>query len=225
MKISKDNDISGSRERTITISKNDLAAVALLYNFLSKNSTSLSSSEIEDFYRYVSSLNYCRPWTTFKFTEKEDPEYDFLEFAWGFGTDGFDSSGAEIEETDWIGISKSEKDYKIENIDRIIFNCKSIPEEVLSSTLSSDVLGLIGVNRDNLKIQNVTKNYKDYMNVYSMSETQAIKKVVKRLEEHGFKNVKIGSVFYKGMMNDHVFEVRYNSQRTFYTLNFEKIKK
>ena len=63
------------------------------------------------------------------------------------------------------------------------------------------------------------------MNVYSMSETQAIKKVVKRLEEHGFKNVKIGSVFYKGMMNDHVFEVRYNSQRTFDTLNFEKIKK
>ena len=30
MKISKDNDIGGSRERTITISKNDLAAVALL---------------------------------------------------------------------------------------------------------------------------------------------------------------------------------------------------
>lgn len=109
--------------------------------------------------------------------QREDPEYDFLEFAWGFGTDGFDSSGAEIEETDWIGISKSEKDYKIENIDRIIFNCKSIPEEVLSSTLSSDALGLIGVNRDNLKIQNVTKNYKDYMNVYSMSETQAIKKL------------------------------------------------
>lgn len=71
MKISKDNDISGSRERTITISKNDLAAVALLYNFLSKNSTSLSSSEIEDFYRYVSSLNYCRPWTTLNLQRKK----------------------------------------------------------------------------------------------------------------------------------------------------------
>ena len=31
MKISKDNDIGGSRERTITISKNDLAAVQKFY--------------------------------------------------------------------------------------------------------------------------------------------------------------------------------------------------
>ena len=51
------------------------------------------------------------------------------------------------------------------------------------------------------------------MNIYSMSEMAAKRSVINILKECGFDNIKIGSVFYKGMVGDHMFEVNYSAEK------------
>lgn len=194
---------NNKHENEFVVSKNDLISVALLYNFLANESDTISINRVNAYYGFISNFNYYRPKYQFKFVNPENSSLN--------NSDIFSSEKILNEELKKNGIIKNDSDYQIDSISDIIRIYKSIPEEVLNRSLSKKALTMIGVDRDNLKIDSITRKSDAFMNVYSMSEVSAGISVKNRLRECGYSNIRIKNINYKGIINHSLFKVYYSA--------------
>ena len=190
--------------KIIAISIKDLSAVALLYNYLANNKTSIFTTYICNFYNYIEKCKYSNQNTFYKFVREDDEPDNMLEKSIG---------GDPLQ-----GITEAL------NLEYLMRYYQILPEEVIDKTLTEEALRLIRVDRDKLTIKNFTRNSNGHINIYSMGQKSAIKSAIKCLEAAGLKNIRITNVFYQGMKDDHLYSVSYNAEKEFETLDSEKVK-
>ncbi len=200
MEIKQDNN---SKDKSIiTISRNDLTAVALLYNFLANDKATVSINEVYNFYNYIEQCGYYSQQDSFEFVEYEETPNTMLEQS----------------------IGKEYVEYKALNIEYIMEHYQKLPEEIINKTLTKDALHLIGVIRKHLTIDSTSKNYHNHFDIHAMGEKQAMESVTDSLTRAGFNNIKITNVFYQGMQGDHLYSVTCNADKSLDTINIEKAK-
>lgn len=190
--------------KIIAISFKDLTAVALLYNYLANNKTSLFTANICNFYNYIEKCKYSNQNTFYKFVREDDEPDNMLEKSIG---------GDPLQ-----GIAEAL------NLEYLMRYYQMLPEEVIDKTLTEDALRLIRVDKKNLTLKNTTVDYYDSIKVYAMGARDAIEKSRKCLETYGYKNIRITSSFYLGMKDDHLYRVSYRANKYFESLDEEKTK-
>ena len=200
--------INENNKEIITITKNDLASVALLYNFLANDSMTLPNHKINEFYDYIRFNHYYRSNTTFEFVEEHEnpvtPRYFNL-----------------VE-----SIEKHYSEYEALDIDYLIDYYHHIPPEIIDKTISEKSFSIVGVNPEKIPIIPVTENYCSHINIYAMSEEGAMRSASHALYDNYYENIKIHSAFYEGMKSgDHLYKVNYSASRTFDTIDIEQAKK
>jgi len=202
---------NNGKETRYIISKNDLVPVALLYIYLANQSTSISGSQISDYYNYISNFRYYRPDCLFVLLEEDRDLYKsmFMTKSEKKECDDFSEIGISKK----IGFSESESLYEITNIEKIIKYYKTLPDEIIHRSLTKNALNLIDVDRHDLKIDTISQKYNGSIDIYSMNQNASGISAINRLQECGYHDIRIKNISFKPLKYNHIYQVSYSAEK------------
>ena len=221
----------------ITITKDNIASIALLYNYITNGKTELSKHKIDKYFFDIKS-EFMYPRNRFydiefifsnetiaykDFNKKKIymPEIEYLIYNYLNKNNISDkNSFVNLSEKDLIGISVNDSGkYVISDIDSVIASFNSQPLEIVNATLNATNLNIIDVIQSRLGIEKIEKEYSGYEDICTMSEERAKKVTEQCLKDSRFNNVRIGSCYYLGMKPDHTFRVYYRANKVLDNIN------
>lgn len=180
------------------VNKTDLITLALVYNYVANDKTSLSVCDVDNFISYLEFMAFNKY------------------FSCGISRDEDD------ERTCYYIDDKY--NYIFRNPENLSIICQryvdNIPQDIFLETLKQDYLSLIGVKREDLNLVSVKEHKNDSMELFSMGASSASNNAVKILDERGCKNIRVNSVFFLGMKPDYLWRVsvKYDCDRFYLDL-------
>ena len=180
------------------ITNQDIISVALLYKYLQDNSETIHYYSVG---KYIKEVN-----------EGISTRLNSM-----FDTSIIFDDDESKENYKRIGIKKDKLgfQYKIDDLEKVVQAYLSLPEEMTDVTLRSDLLEIIDVDRDNLKLSEVDKKVHGYTDINALSAAYAIEWTNKYLQDFGCHNIKINSTFFSEGSAFGGFNASYEADRTF----------
>lgn len=188
----------------ITITKDTIILIGLLYNYLTNYELELNERRIQSFLDTVKM--------------KIETENLGLEI-----TDEFIENQTK-EVNKYLEKNEELKIYKLINIYSIELWYKKLPKELINLTLKNDILPTI--HSENLKllvpIKKIYIPYQETKVIVSSSETEAKEEVIKSLTKENNKNIQIESILKYSEENKEAYTITYKYDKCLETINMEE---
>ena len=125
-----------------------------------------------------------------------------------------------------VGIKKEKQgfQYKIDDLEQVVKTYLSLPEEMTDVTLRRDLLEIIDVNRNNLRLSETDKKIRGYTDINALSAAYAIEWTNKYLQDFGCHNIKIHSTFFSEGSAFGGFNTSYEADRSFKKVDVKSYK-
>lgn len=213
----------------MTITKNNLASIILLYNYLINNQHSISKSVVDIFYQmYENNFNNLYE-DKYNFIDEEIIESDFAKknisipnilHNYYFRNHSFRSPN-KIRESDYLGI-KIDNQYYITDLNAVMLNYRSLPIEIVDYSLNNEVLKNINLQLNKLKQDTCIKEYAKYLDVYSLNKEFALELAKNKINDYGYYDVNINSIDYSNK-NSHNYRIAYDAKRELKRVNVHQM--
>ena len=188
----------------ITITKDTIILIGLLYNYLTNYELELNERRIQSFLDTVKM--------------KIETENLGLEI-----TDEFIENQTK-EVNKYLEKNEELKIYKLINIYSIDLWYKKLPKELINLTLKNDILPTI--HSENLKllvpIKKIYIPYQETKVIVSSSETEAKEELIKSLTKENNKNIQIESILKSSEENKEAYTITYKYDKCLETINMEE---
>lgn len=154
--------------------KTNVVALALIYNFISNGTNAISIDQFNLFKGLIDYNLYSKLGETWiPYTEDEQDYYHY------------DNKNGQIVLNNI---------YDLGNM--CFYYVDNMPQEILKISLESDILSVLGVDRDKIKTYTKIEHKKETIGVYSASVAGALESVRNSLDKAGYKNIEIKSAFF-----------------------------
>ena len=227
--------------KKIIITKDCIASIALLYNYISNEKLELSDYKIIKYFSDIA-MEFIYPHNRFLNEEfifsKEKHKYIDLiknnedkEIYYHLLCKYLDKENLplyhninNISEKNLIGISiDNNGKYHLENLKAVIDNYLAQPIEIINSTLNPANLNTIDVISSRIETFNIDKQYSGFIDICTMTEEKAISTTKQMLKDSRFNNIK-AKCYYLGTKPDHTFRVYYYATHNFKSFNTNSIR-
>ena len=187
----------------ITITKDTIILIGLLYNYLSNYELELYEWRIKSFIEEVS-----------KKLEKENIDIEITE-------EYIEKQSNEVNK--YLEKDLEQKTYKIINICNIDYWYKKLPKELINITLKNDILPTI--YSENLKLLVPVKKeyitYKETRIILSNNESEAKQNLIDSLKKENIRNIKIEAITKTD--NDLEYYITYSFDKVLESLDMQQI--
>lgn len=217
--------------KRITITKNNIASIALLYNYLVNNKSNLSTEEIDSFYNKYISMISNKYKDKYIFLDVEFNENDFARnniyisnilYNYYYRNNSFKSPN-KIYEKDYLGVTKDEEEYVINDINAIMLNYRSLPDEIIDFSLNNEVLNTINIHLDDLKYDTFIKQYDNYLDIASLSEKRALELAKSKISNCGLYDISINNITYLNDADSHNYRISYEAKKDYKKVNIKEM--
>lgn len=162
------------------INQESIIWIALLYNYIANQETSLSFDDMNSYIKEVSkNLKQMNSKWKISKTEYEEEKLMYLSLH---------------------GVEKDENNRKYTLVDmrELEWIYDSKPNDIIHASLQENALSTIYVNKSNLQLTKEYVKKQDSMNIYSLRQKSAIEDAIRILEEKECKNIKINTAYLSG---------------------------
>jgi len=180
------------------VNRTNLITLALVYNYVANDKTTLKVSDVNNFISFLEFSTFDRFFSA-NITRNEDDERTVYY----------------IDEN---------HNYVLRSPQYVATICQryvdEIPQDIFLETLKPEYLSFIGVDKKDLKLVSVEEHKNNSMELFSMSASSASSNAIKILDERGYRNIRVNSVFFLGMKPDYLWDVsvKYDSDRYYLDL-------
>ncbi len=168
-----------------TINRTHITVLALLYNYISNKNDFLGKCQIDNF-EYLINLELYKERQNTLISCYEEPQDIY-----------YSDNGSKT-------ISLKDKNYFLGEASRYI---ESIPKHIILTSLKDDILCTLDVDKDKIQIVTNYKHVNSFIDVFSLSAKDALKKAKECLESYGYKNIEIHAAYSEQKYGDKTYHV------------------
>lgn len=168
-----------------TINKTNITILALMYNYISNNSDSLEVRQINDFINLINIELYNEGNNNFISTKEENQNIYC-----------YDMDGKNISLNSEIYLLGAASSY-----------INTIPKHIIFTSLKDSILCTLNADKDKIKIVTSYKCVNSFIDVFALSQFDALQKAKGCLEIYGYKNIKFHTAYPEQKYGDKSYHV------------------
>lgn len=168
-----------------TINGTYITVLALMYNYICNGTDSLEKCQIDNF-EYLINLELYKEGKNDLISYDEEPQNIYH----------YDNSNKTVYLNDKNYFFSDASDY-----------ISTIPKHIILTSLKDNILCILNVNKDKIKIVTSYKRVNSFIDVFSLSKSDAVIKAKKCLECYGYKNIEIHTAYSEQKYSDKSYHV------------------